>query len=631
MEKLPAALLLLAAPFLAADSPGPSDLERSVTAMVRIGFCVGPSFSPDGKRIAFVSNMTGVPQIFIVSSGGGWPEQVTAFDDPVGSVLWSPNGDWLAFSLAPGGGMNQQVYLVRPDGSGVRRLTDGGKETNQLGVWSKDGRLLTLGSNRRDGAAIDAYVYEVDSGELRLAARNRGVGGFDDVTWDRKRALLNRLVNRGDNNLYLVDLASGRETLITPHDPPGSFGGLFSPDGRAVYLSSNKGRDRLAFARVKIAPDGTPGEIEILAERTDAELADFELDDAGARAALLWNVAGRSELEIRDFASNRTIARPPLPAELAFSPGFSRDGRSLAMTLSGAASPSDIWVLDVAEGRFRQVTHSPHAGIDLQKLVRPELVRFQAHDGLELSGWLYRPAGASPFPAVLSFHGGPEGQERPVFNGTYQALLANGIAVFAPNVRGSSGFGKRFVNLDNGPLRKNGIRDIEACVAAAVRSGADPRRLGIMGGSYGGYMVMEGLTEYPQAFAAGADLFGVVNFETFFKHTEPWMAAISKVEYGDPDTQAEMLRDLSPIHKVDRVVAPTIVLHGANDTNVPVVEAEQVVESLKERNVPVEYVLFPDEGHGFRKTPNRIRSTVAIVRWFEKYLREETGTGGGRR
>ena len=193
--------------------------------------------------------------------------------------------------------------------------------------------------------------------------------------------------------------------------------------------------------------------------------------------------------------------------------------------------------------------------------------------------------------------------------------------MFAPNVRGSSGFGKAFVNLDNGALRVDGVKDIAATVECVVKEGvADPDRVGIMGGSYGGYMVMAGLTEYPDRFAAGANLFGVVNFETFFAHTEPWMAAISTIEYGDPKTEAEMLRALSPIHRVDRVTAPTIVLHGANDTNVPVIEAEQVVENLRRRNVPVEYVLFPDEGHGWRKTPNRIRSTVAIVEWFERYL-----------
>ena len=226
-----------------------------------------------------------------------------------------------------------------------------------------------------------------------------------------------------------------------------------------------------------------------------------------------------------------------------------------------------------------------------------------------------------PGPLVLSFHGGPEGQERPGFNSTYQALLARGMAVFAPNVRGSSGFGKTFVNLDNGALRENAIKDIKASVDSVVNAGvADPRRIGIMGGSYGGYMVMAGLTEYPELFAAGANLFGIVNFETFFKHTQPWMAAISTIEYGNPETEAEMLRRLSPIHRIDRIKAPTIVLHGANDTNVPVVEAEQVVENLKKRNVPVEYVLFPDEGHGWRKLPNRIRSAVAIVRFFETYL-----------
>ena len=616
-------LVIAAAVPGAVAAEGPDALERSVALMAKIGSATSPAFSPDGKRLAFVSNLSGLPQIWVMDAGGSFPQAVTASDDPVGSVGWSPDGAWLAFTLAPGGGMNQQVYLVRPDGSGLKRVTDGGKETNNLGPWSRDGKLLALGSNRRSGAAIDAYLFDVAAGDLRLVTQNRGIGGFSDVTSDKKLALLSRVVSRGDNNLYSVDVATGKETLLTPHEGPGSFSGAFSPDGRAVYLASNKDRDLRAFARVKLQPGGAPGPIEVLVARQDAELDGFEIDDAGDRAALLWNAAGLAELELYDLKAGRVTSRPKLPAELAGGLAFSHDGRSLALVCSGAAAPADIWILDVPAGSFRQVTRSPHAGVDLGMLVRPELVRFQAHDGLGLSGWLYRPAsGAAPFPTVLSFHGGPEGQERPFFNSQYQALLARGIAVFAPNVRGSSGFGKRFVNLDNGALRFDGVRDIEACVAAVVKAGvADPKRIGIYGGSYGGYMVVAGLADYPQLFAAGADLFGVVNFETFFRHTEPWMAAISKVEYGDPDTQADLLRRLSPIHRVDRVTAPTIVLHGANDTNVPVVEAEQVVESLKKRGIPVEYVLFPDEGHGWRKTSNRIRSAVAVTRWFEKYLR----------
>ncbi len=613
-------LLILSA---TAVADAADDLETAVARMARIGSAFSPSFSPDGTRLAFVSNLGGLPQVWTVPAEGGWPEAATALDDPVGFVEWSPDGSQLAFTLAPGGGMNEQVYLVRPDGTGLRRLTAGGKETNRLSGFTHDGRELILGGNARDGSAIDAYLLGIASGTPRGATRTGGINSYADVTRDGRLAVLSRLVSRGDNNLYLIDLTTGAETLLTPHEGPGSFGGgVFAPDARSVYLSSNQSRDLAAFARVALDPRGKPGPIEVVAARDDAELQQFVIDDAGTTAALLWNVAGRSELAFVDLATQRSTPGPTLPAEIASGLAFSRDGRKLALSASGATAPSDIWVLERSSEKLRQITRSPHAGVDLASLVRPSLVHFKAHDGLDLSGWLYRPAGqAAPGPVVLSFHGGPEGQERPAFRSDYQALVARGIAVLAPNVRGSSGFGKRFVNLDNAALRRDGVRDIEACVDYVVKAGiADPRRIGIMGGSYGGYMVMAGLTRYPDAFAAGANLFGVVNFATFFAHTEPWMAAISKVEYGDPDTQKDLLRELSPIHEVDRVKAPTIVLHGANDTNVPVVEAEQVVESLKKRGVPVEYVLFPDEGHGWRKTPNRIRSTVAIVRWFDRHL-----------
>ena len=610
----------------AADTVEVDDLEAMVTRMGKIGSCYSPSFSPDGERIAFVSDLNGVPQVWVVDSGGGWPELVTALDDQVGGVTWSPTGEWLAFSLAPGGGLNQQIYLVRPDGSELRRLTDGGKVNNWLGDWSHDGKNLRLASNRRQPQSMDSWVYRLDEDTFELLAENPGIGVAADLSRDGRRAVLWRMESRSSDNLFVRELDGGAEFVLTPHEGPGSAqGGYLSPDGATVYLGTNVDSDLFYFGRVQLGEDGRPGPIEVLAEREDAELGASALSDDGKTAALLWNVAGRNELEFFDLESGERTLGPELPGEIAGGLTFSHDGDRLAMTISGSALPSDIWVLDRASGEFTQVTRSPHAGIALDSLIRPELVTYTAHDGLELSGWLYRPPGAEGLaPYVLSFHGGPEGQERPRFRSDYQALLLRGIGVFAPNVRGSSGFGKRFVNLDNGALRYDGIRDIEASVNYLVDGGlADPERLGIMGGSYGGYMTMAGLAWYPDLFAAGANLFGVVNFETFFAHTEPWMAAISTLEYGDPATQAELLRDLSPIHKVDRVKAATIVLHGANDTNVPVVEAEQVVESLEARGVPVEYVLFPDEGHGFRKTGNRIISRVAVVKWFDKHLKGE--------
>ena len=624
-----------AAPAFAGDAPAapaPGDVAAEVERMSRIGRCGSPSFSPDGERLAVVCDLSGVPQVWTVPAAGGFPAMVTAFDDQVGGVEWSPDGEWLAFGLAPGGGMNQQVYLARPDGTGVRRVTDGGKENNWFQGWSDDGSALVLSSNRDDPGSMDAFLYELGPGALRKVYDLQGIGGLTDLSRDGRRGVLYQMASRGDDDLYLLDLESGETRLLTPHEGTATSGSAhLLPDGRTVYLATDVGRDLHALARLALGETGEPGPLEIVRARDDAGLDSLLVSDDGRTAVLSWNAAGRTELEILDLATGEVTARPEPPAEIAGPVEFSADGRRLAFVVSGSTRPTDVWTYELAADAWTRVTESPHPGVDLSSLVAPELVRFQAHDGLELSGWLYRPSGASegaaggaPAPYVLSFHGGPEGQERPYFRSDYQALLARGIGVFAPNVRGSSGFGKRFVNLDNGELRFDAIRDIESAVKHLVSTGlADPGRLGIMGGSYGGYMTLAGLAWYPELFAAGANLFGMVNFATFFEHTEPWMAAISTVEYGDPETEADLLWRLSPLSRIERITDPTLVLHGANDTNVPLVEAEQVAEHLEGRGVPVKLVVFPDEGHGFRKTENRIRSTAETVAWFDRYLKGE--------
>jgi dipeptidyl aminopeptidase/acylaminoacyl peptidase len=630
-------LTLAGALAVLAGSPAAPTLADGVAAeverMSRIGRCGSPSFSPDGERLAVVCDLSGVPQVWTVPATGGFPRMVTAFDDQVGGVEWSPDGEWLAFGMAPGGGMNQQVYLARPDGTEVRRVTDGGKENNWLQGWSDDAGALILSSNRDDPGSMDAFLYELGSGTLRKVYDLRGIGGIMDLSRDSRRGVLFEMASRGDNDLLLLDLESGETRLLTPHEGTATSGPAYLlGDGRTVYLRTDVDRDLHALARLRLGEGGgLPSEVaplEIVRARDDADLDSLLVSDDGRTAVLGWNAAGRTELEILDLATGEVTARPEPPAEIASPADFSSNGRRLALVVSGSTQPADVWIYDLDAGSWTRVTESPHPGVDLGSLVAPELVRFQAHDGLELSGWLYRPpsregaAGRGPAPYVLSFHGGPEGQERPGFRSDYQALLSRGIGVFAPNVRGSSGFGKRFVNLDNGELRFAAIRDIESTVAHLVSTGlADPAHIGIMGGSYGGYMTLAGLAWYPELFAAGADLFGMVSFATFFKHTEPWMAAISTVEYGDPKSEADLLRRLSPLSRIERITAPTLVLHGANDTNVPLVEAEQVAAELGERGVPVKLVVFPDEGHGFRKTENRVRATVETVEWFERYLK----------
>jgi Tol biopolymer transport system component len=338
----------------AAPPTDPLDtLQASVALMTKIGVCTFPSFSPDGAWLAFISNLSGLPQVWMVATGGGWPQPVTALDDSIYSVAWSPDGAWLAFALAPGGGMNQQIYLVHPDGTALRRLTDGGAENNWLGPWSYDGAKLAIASNRRAGSAMDVYLIDIATGEWHLVAEQNGIGEIADISQDGRFAVIDRMVNRGDNNLVLLDLESQVETILTPHTGTATFGGgKFAPDRRMIYLSSNDGCDLAAFARIVLLPNGQPGEIEVLAARDDAELDRFAISEDGTIAALVWNVAGRSKLDFLDLASGQLTAGPKLPAELISQLVFSKDGRQLALTATGATAPYDIWLIDCGSRRL---------------------------------------------------------------------------------------------------------------------------------------------------------------------------------------------------------------------------------------------------------------------------------------
>ncbi len=599
---------------------GETAISDSIRLMAKVGKCWSPSFSPDASEIAFVSDLTGRPQVWKMPAIGGFPEAVTAFADQVTRVIWSPSGDWLAVESAPGGGMNTQIDILRPDGSERARVTAGDTTNNWLSAWTKDGRCILYSSNVKQDDSMDCFRVCVETGIVEELAANGGTGIVEDILSDGGRMLIKRVAYRGDNNIILVDSSTSQETLLTRHVPPASFDNArFAVDGAKVYLISNRDRDMSCLCCFALDGDG---DWTVLAARDDAELVEFSIGDSDKIAALAWNIAGRNELELFCLRNNESLGHVELPGEIVDSLSFSADGSQLVMRISGSRLPQDIWRLNMGNRELLQLTRSPHIGVKLEELASARLLRYSAHDGLALSGWLFTPADSdAPFPTVVSFHGGPEGQEQPIFRYDYQALLSHGIAVFAPNVRGSSGFGKRFVNLDNGALRFDAIQDIASTVNYLTENGtARSGRIGIMGGSYGGYMTMAGLAEFPEVFAAGVNLYGVVNFKTFFEQTEPWMASISKIEYGDPETEGELLDTLSPIHKLDRVKAPTLVLHGANDTNVPVYEAEQVVKKLRERQIPVEYILFPDEGHGFHNEDNRIAAATAIVNWFRQYL-----------
>jgi dipeptidyl aminopeptidase/acylaminoacyl peptidase len=633
MKSLLAASVALVPLFSYAQSAPPAaDLAARIKAMAEIPSTFGPQYSRDGKRIAFLSNRSGTPQVWMVDAAGGEPKQITQGTDPVGSVEWSPIEDRIAYDIARGGGYNSQVYYSKPDGSDARLMTSGGKEDNFSGSFSPDGRYF-FRSAQRDPQAPDSWVFDPKTGKSTIAIEFQGFGGIVDVEKPANRALISRLVTRGNNNLYLHDLTTHNEILLTPHEGPALVGGDLASDGSAVYLVHNLGRDRQIVSRIPIDAAGKPGAMTVIAERADAEVDSFRLSDDGKRAIVIWNAGGLSELELVSLPDGKRTPFAKAPGEVVSVSDFSPDGSRVALNISGAAQPPGAWQYEFASQRYTQIAPVAAPGVDLAKLVRPVMRKYRAQDGLDLSGWLYLPPGFKPPGAVvLSFHGGPEGQERPTFRADYQAILAQGIAVFAPNIRGSYGFGKAFLALDNHEKRFDANRDVYDSAQYLIKSGVGARdRLGIVGGSYGGYVVMMAVTEYPDTFAAGANLFGIVNFETFFAHSTPWMGAISGGEYGDPKTQADLLKRLSPIHKLDRVRAAMLVMHGANDTNVPVVEAQQVVDTLKKNGREVEFVLFPDEGHGWRKIPNRVKSTVTIAEFFRRHLTEPAPHTGMRK
>jgi dipeptidyl aminopeptidase/acylaminoacyl peptidase len=618
----PTAPPILLALLLALPAAG-SDLEARAATLARIGGAWSPSFSPDGSRLAFVSDLSGVPQVWTLPISGGYPERVTPLEDPIVKVRWSPAGALLAFSVAPGGAANEQVWVSRPDGTGLRLLTDGGRERNRLDGFTRDASRLRVASNGRSAAAIDAYLLDPLTREASARCSASGASSYADVSCDDRFALLSRSSRPGGDDLLLVDLESGAELLLTPPERPATVReAALSPDSRTVWLSTDAGRDLLAFARIRLAPSGAPGPIEVVAARDDAELSAFAIDGAGLTAVLVWNVAGRSELAFVDLATLRSRPGPALPAEVATDPVFSPDGSRLALVLSGPATSADIWLLERARGTFRQVTRSPRAGVDSGSLAKPTLVRISSRDGLPIPARLYRPRGAAgPGPLVLSLQGGPEASGPHAFAADVQALVAEGISVLAPSVRGSAGSGRRFASLDDGPLRRDAIEDVAACVDWAVSSGlADPKRVGVLGVSGGGYLAMAALAASPDRFAAAATLAGFADLPSFLRGTEPWLAAASRSEYGDPETDPLLLATLSPARRLEHVTTPTLVLHGANDTICPVEGAELLVRILDRRAVPTRWVVFPDEGHVFRKTSSRVRATVEVVRWFATYL-----------
>jgi dipeptidyl aminopeptidase/acylaminoacyl peptidase len=609
--------MVLAVPAL---PPGVTAYDLSRYLNVRSAY--GSSFAPDGT-LAFLMNTTGVAQLWSLTEPRGWPEQRTFYDEGVSFVDYSPERPELVFGMDEGGNERAQLYRLDADGR-VHELTGMPDAKHRWGGWSPDGERFAFASNRRDEAVFDIYVQDRDAtgDDAELVRKGDGwlsVGGFSP---DGRHLLVSEAHSSFDQDIYVLALDSGDLTHLTPHEGTVRYtSASWGPEGEAVYLVTDAESDTLDLARLSLG-----GDLETVRSDPEWNIDGVALDQDSGRLAYSRNVDGYNELTVGELTGPtaiETLPTPDLPGGLAGGVAWGPDAERFAVSVTGRTVNTNVFVVEAETGESEQWTAASTAGIPRETFVEPEVVRFESFDGRSIPALFSLPAGAGDgdTPVIVDIHGGPESQRRPSFAGLTQYFLSRGYAVFEPNVRGSTGYGKAYTHLDDVEQRMDSVRDVRAGVDwLHDHPAVDPDRIVAMGGSYGGFMVLAALTEYPDLWAAGVDVVGIANFVTFLENTGDWRRELREAEYGSLDGDREFLESISPINNVDRISAPLFVLHGANDPRVPVGEAEQIAEQAAAQGVPVEKLVFDDEGHGISKRENRIEAYTAVVEFLDEHV-----------
>ncbi|MBO6766471.1 S9 family peptidase [Maricaulis sp.] len=588
----------------------------------------GFAWSADDSRILISSDETGVFNAYAVDPSSGAREALTASETNATYALsWFPNDDRAVVTADSGGNEISHIYVRELDGR-LNDITPGEEVRAQFLGWSPDGNDMWVLTNERDQSAMDIYAYDTLSYESGVVFQNDDALEIGDVSPDGRWLALVRNRTSADSDILLVDLASGDATprLITEHEGNIAHGVYtFTPDSTAlVYATDEHGEFNQAWTYDLASGDTAP----LIEAEWDVSFVTYS--PSGRYRVSGINADARTEVSIIDTQSGAALDLPELPAGDLGSVRFSRDEGRIAFLIDSATSPANLHVVDLASQDHAQLTNALNPAISEAEMVEAEVVRFESFDGLEIPGILYRPHGASadnPVPALVWVHGGPGGQSRIGYSATIQHLVNHGYAVYAANNRGSSGYGKTFYHMDD---RRHGEEDLRDIVAAGdwlrQQDWVDADKVGVIGGSYGGFMTAAALTFHPDAFEVGINIFGVTNWERTLASIPPWWESFREALYdemGDPATDAERHRAISPLFHAENVTKPLLVIQGANDPRVLQVESDELVEAVRANDVPVEYVLFPDEGHGFRRRENRIAASEAYVSFLDTYLTGE--------
>ncbi|MEE4162062.1 MAG: S9 family peptidase [Woeseiaceae bacterium] len=575
--------------------------------------------SPDGSAIAYWHSITGERQLWLVDSDGGWPKQLT-FGTGITFFEWAPDGEHLLVGRDADGNEREGFNLLSRDGTKERQILPLSDAFRSFGMFSPDGKQILYSSTERNGTDYDIYVADIDTGESRMVYQ--GSFGFFPQAWQPGGNLVIVTETRGEdaNDVHLLDMSTGTlSPLFQPEIAAAYSSFAWMPDGSGFYLATNQDREfsGLAFYSLK---DRTLEWVEEYA----GDVSDVGLSDNGRYLTWLVNEDGYSVMHARDLRIASDLPAPSLPKgvySLQTTPGSSL----VSIRVSGPATPGDVIAWDVADGTAARVVQSSLGGLDPASFIAPESHRYAARDGVELQGFLYVPD-ASQFdfkpPVVVDVHGGPTGQSRPNFEAVTQYLLNKGIAVFAVNVRGSTGYGKTYARLDNQEKRLDSVRDLVDTVRfLANDERLNGNRIAVMGGSYGGYMVNAVLGAYPGVFDAGISMVGVSDWVRALNDASPGLKASDRIEYGDirEERWQEFYEANSPINNADKISVPILVQHGANDPRDPVTESDRLVQAVRDAGGEVRYMRFPDEGHSLAKRKNR----VAFYREVSRFLAEQ--------
>jgi dipeptidyl aminopeptidase/acylaminoacyl peptidase len=581
---------------------------------------------PARREMLILTRFGQAPQIHRVVQPGGARTQLTFYADRVSGGRYRPDGSSFLFSKDIGGGEWFQVYDYDTRTGHATLLTDG-KSRNTGAVWSRDGAHFAYASTRRNGRDTDIYIGVPAHPEEARWVVDADSGGWEaeDFSPDGKLLAVIRGVSAYEAALFLVDTASGERKPLSPQKAGVSYThARFAPDGKSVYLITNQDSD---FEQLAVMDINTK-RLKILRPGLEWDVTSFDLTRDGRRIAYIVNENGSDTLHVMDAATQKEASLPKLPYGSINDVRWHANGHDLGFSIVSARTPSDVYSIDTATGKLERWTYSETGGLDASQFSEPELIHWKSFDGLSVSGFLYRPPKRfeGPRPVIVNIHGGPEGQFQPAYLGSTNYLLNElGTAVIFPNVRGSSGYGKTFLNLDNGRKREDSVKDIGALLDwIQTRPDLDSKRVMVTGGSYGGYMTLASMTHFNDRFRCAVDVVGISNWITFLEHTEAYRRDLRRVEYGD-ERDPEMhkfLESISPMEHVGNITKPMMIVAGRNDPRVPYTEGQQMAAAMRTHGVPAWYLLAADEGHGFAKKGNRDYQFAATVMFIRKYLLE---------